>query len=1680
VLDQGRLEVGDAVRVAAQIARALGELHKNHIVHKNVEPANILVNLEAGEAKLTNFEIASRLDRESARLTNANRIEGELAYISPEQTGRMNRSVDYRTDFYSLGVTLYEMLTGRVPFDTTDPVGLAHAHIAVPPVSPSDIRPSVPPALSEVVLKLLAKNAEDRYQSAFGLVADLQECLSFLVGGLTLIDFSPGKNDVATSFQVPQKLYGRDQEKEALVAAFERASHGATELCLVAGNPGVGKSALVAELIKPITRERGYLVAGKFDQRENVPYGAFIQAFRALIREILAEREERIAVLRDRIQKAVGASGRLVCDVIPDVERIIGTQPAVAPLGPAEAQNRFNVVLQQFLGVFAQREHPLAIFLDDLQWADAASLGLIQILLRDPKSRYLFLIGAYRDSEVPAGHPLALALAEMRKGPAAVHEIEVRPLVEADVARMVGDALASPVDGEVRALGSLVFQKTEGNPFFVNQFLSSLHARGLVSFDADLGKWQWDLSRIKSERITDNVAQLMADKIGELPPAAQRALELAACIGSSFDLPTLAGASGRSRHEMADDLWPAAQVGLVVPIGDAYRYAGDGEISGIFSTDVEYAFLHDRVQEAAYARLTPEVRKEAHLRVGRLLLAATGNSGSEARIFDIVGHLDRSLDLVTHPAERLEIARLNLAAGQRAKNANAYDAATRYLTAGIGLLPADPWETAYALAFALHKERAECAHLSGRFDDASADFDLVLSRARERAERAEIHSLRMMLAQSRGDFAGAVKIGVEALALYDVVLPPREELGAAIGPAIGGVQGLLAERKMEDLVDAPEIEDPEERTRVKLLALTLSYGAYSDPQLFQLLAPMLVQRSLTKGHAPFSAIGYATYSLIAGPALGNYALGYDLGQLALRVTDKLDGPGVRVTIQFMVTVFPTTWKRPLRASFELLEQTYAQAIAAGDLYIAGISAMQRTILGLMSGEDLYGLLDRAEKYFDFLQRIGQNVSASPTISFHRMMLLLTRSSIPEERAALYDEEQLLARMGQFAAAIQTYWVFSLQRALLFDELDRAADMAARAGAMLPAVFGHVAEPEFRFYHALLLAAQYATTPAEDREARLKTIGEERDRLKVWADASAPNFRHKQLLVEAEIARITGDAAGAMALYDQAIESAAEHHYVHIQALAAELAARFYLAAGRRTVARAYLADARHGYTRWGADAKVAELSRRYADLLPPEAAAAQKDTTDASALDLLTVLRASQAISGEIVLGELLRKLMTTVLENAGAQRGVLVLHGEGQGLVEARQGSSGLVGVVVHQGSFEDRDDLAKSVIRYVERTQETVVLDEAAVTGQFRVDPYVVEARPRSILCLPVTKQQKLLGVLYLENNLVAGAFTPERRVVLEILAAQAAISLENARLYETLEQRVKDRTQELSQSNEDLSRALARLKDTQKRLIVQEKMASLGALTSGIAHEIKNPLNFINNFAESSVGIADELLDEIRGQKARLDPSSVESVEELAAELKGNANKIHEHGRRADDIVRAMLEHSRGGGGERREVDLNALLKEYTNLAYQGFRSQDPSFNVSLEASYDEALAPIEVVPQEIGRVFLNLINNACYAVHAKKRKLGGRFSPALRITTRELGDAVQIRVRDNGMGIPADVKDKIWSPFFTTKPTGEGTGLGLSISYDIIVQGNGGTLDVETEEGEYAEFVVTLPRKGEAEA
>ena len=1718
----------ECLTIAIQVTEILGELHQKNIIHKDINPSNIVLNPSSGELKLIDFGISTVLSRENPTIKNPSVLEGTLAYMSPEQTGRMNRFLDYRTDFYSLGVTLYELLTQRLPFETTDPMELVHCHIAQPPISPQEISPEIPEAVSKIVMKLLAKTAEERYQSAWGIHSDLVICLMQLEATGEIEDIVPGENDVSEKFQIPQKLYGREREIETLLAAFERVAgtsnytpvrnnrkRSHAEMMLVKGYSGIGKTSLVQEIYKPITRSRGYFISGTFDQfQRDIPYSGVVSAFSYLIRQLLTESEEKLKLWREKLLAAFGSNGQVIIDVIPEVELIVGKQPSVQYLRPAECRNRFNLLFQKFCQLFANKEHPLAIFLDDLQWADTASLNLIKMLMSAPEPG-LFLIGAYRDNEVGADHPLMLVIDDIQKNGSVVNYIALSPLDLPTVNQLISDTLNSDLE-RTKPLAELVLGKTQGNPFFMNEFLKSLYAEKLLYFDLQSRSWQWDREQIQSGAIADNVVVLMADKIRKLTPAGQQVLKLAACIGNQFQLETLAIVSEKSLRETTKYLREAVVEGLVVPLSDAYQIPlilnRDAiEIREKLSYNylipdsqpaIAYKFAHERIQQAAYSFIPKEERQAIHWQVGQLLLRNTPLNKQEEKIFDIVNQLDLGLDLINSQGDRDELAQLNLIAGRKAKASTAYKPAFKYLKVALGLLDYDSWNTQYDLTLAIYVETTEAVYLCGDFEQMEKLAVVVLQQAWSLIDKAKVYEVKIQAYTAQRKLLEAVNTGLQVLKLLGIGFPesPRK---ADICLGLTETRIALAGKQIEDLINLPEMSDPQKLAAMRIVNSIFSATYLAIPELMQLMVLKQVAISVRYGNASASAFAYANYGLILCGVVGNIDAGYQFGELALSLLKRVGAKEVKAKILVNVNFFLRHWKKHIRETFQPLLDAYSSAMETGDLEFAGYSVYYYCLQSYFGGHELDKLQGEMETYGETLRQIKQSRILQVNKLYRQVVLNLR--GLAENPCDLigdaYNETQMLPlhQQAKDRASIGILYLNKLVLCYLFEEGNRAVENASLAAEYLSGLTGTPLVPIFYLYDSLARLSVYAKASNLEQRLILKKVAANQRKMKKWARHAPMNYLHKFHLLEAERYNVLGKYVRAGELYDRAIALAKKYEYIQEEALANECAAKFYLAREKRTIARSYMQEARYGYLRWGADAKVNYLDENYPYLLSrihdnaPNNEVDRTDTTTgtggAESLDLNTVMKASQAISGEIILDKLLNKLMQILIENAGARKGLLILPEEENFLTGKYTEVDLLAGGKQTSIQGEFCHNLPVTVVNYVERTRQNVVLNDAASEGQFTNDPYISGRQLKSVLCTPIINQGKLIAILYLENNLTAGAFTSERLEFLRLLSSQAAISLENALFYASLEDKVQQRTQELNEKNHDLEQILQELQRTQTQLIQTEKMSSMGQLVAGVAHEINNPVNFIyanvdhaNNYIEDLLF----LIDTYQREYPNPTPAIADTIAEidldfLQDDLQKVLNSMQVGADRIRNIVLSLRNFSRLEESSMKSVNVHEGIDSTLMLLQSRLRDKENGGEIKVVKKYGK-LPNVTCYASQLNQVFMNLLSNAIDAVKDRQRqkeieksgKSSPLPSPRITIITEVMSsERVKIAIADNGTGMSAQVQPKIFDPFFTTKPVGSGTGLGLSISYKIVVDSHGGQLNCVSVLGKGTMFAIEIP-------
>jgi len=1727
------MDVGRFLRFSIGIAAAIGKAHQRGLVHKDIKPIHFLVNCPDGQIRLLGFGLASRLPRERQPPAPPEAVAGTLAYMAPEQTGRMNRSVDSRSDLYSLGVTFYQMLTGTLPFTASDPVEWVHCHIARQPLAPSERLENVPNPVSQLVMKLLGKTPEERYQTAAGVERDLQRCLADWEHQHRIDDFPLGQHDTPDRLLIPEKLYGREHEISALLDCFDRiAKGGAPELVLVSGYSGIGKSSLVNELHKVLVLPRGLFASGKFDQyKRDIPYATLAQAFQELIRPLLSKSDAELAGWREALLEALGPNAGLITDLIPELKLIIGDPPPVPGLEPQQAQSRFQLVFRRFIAVFARLEHPLALFFDDLQWLDKATLDLLDDLLIGSDLKYLMLIGAYRDNEVDAAHSLTRKLDAIRRAGARVHEICLAPLARDDLRHLIADALRCDLT-HVGPLAQLVDQKTAGNPFFMIQFLRSLAEEGLLRFDYKAVCWCWDLDRIHAKGYTDNVVDLMAGKLNRLPAETRQALQQLACIGNVAAIAMLSIVVGSPEEQLREVLWPAVRQELIEPLKGSYR------------------FVHDRVQEAAYSLIAQSLRAEVHLRIGRLLVRQTHSENLEEAIFDIVNQLNRGAALINQQEERDQLAELNLIAGRRAKASAAYASALTYLNAGAALLAEDIWERRRELMFTLELNRAECEFLTSQSSMAQGRLAALSNRTTTTAERAVVACLHMDVCATLGQTARAVDLCLDYLRHVGIewsAHPKKEESQREYER----VWSLLGGRAIEDLIDLPLMEDPTSLATMDVLTKVYPPALWTDANLTSLLLCKAVSISLEHGNCDASCVAYAELGSLVGRQFGNYHAGFRFGQLGYQLVERRGLKRFATGTYEIFAFFIAPWIKNVRGSADLLRRAIDAALKIGDLTFGAYSCDSLNSVLFFAGEPLPDVQPEAERGLAFAEKLRFGLVIdfiSPLLALIRMLrgLMPRFGCLDDGQFNELDIEDRLSSSPFLGNAACGYWIRKLQARYIAGDYSAAMDAAAKVQRLPWITVGVIEEAEYHFYGALAHAAYYDCVPASERPQCLDAIAAHHRQLQVWSENCPENFEDRAALVGAEIARLQDRHLDAQCLYEQAIRSARDNGFVQNEAIAYERASDFYRTRRFDQIADLYMRNARYCYLRWGATGKVQQLDARHPGLAMTDAHGGRRAPPSRDQqLDVAAVVEASQTLSGEMLLPRLIERLMTIALQHAGAERGLLILIRDGEPRIEAEAATGqGKIEVAARHAAIRP-SDLPQSVLHFAIRTRERVLLDDASADPVYSKDDYVRQRRSKSILCLPIVKQRKLVGALYLENNLTPFAFTPDRIAVLQLLASQAAISLENAHLYSDLQlqagllQRLPvsawtlepDGTPDfvnqvwLEYSGQTLDFIRSNPEAWMTAVHPEDREAASRAFWDGVrsgrgfaietrslraqggsyrwhlqqAVVLRDAEGKVLKFIGTTTDIDDQkrvedALRQAQGDLARI--NRVTTMGELAASLAHELSQpISGAMTNANTCLRSL---------ERDTPDLDAVRRAVSRIARDAQRASDvigrirsqfqrgtqdreiidvneihretvallrneaARYNISVRTELAADLPQIVGDRVQLQQVAMNLIVNSIEAL----KDVDGIREMLIK-SQRAENEQILVSVSDTGIGFPAQLAEQIFDAFFTTKP--QGTGMGLRISRSIIESHSGRLWAVGTP-GHGATFHLSLPAAG----
>lgn len=1454
--------------------------------------------------------------------------------------------------------------------------------------------------------------------------------------------------------------------------AFDRVVHGSRELLLVTGISGVGKSLLVHEIQKPVTIRQGYFISGKFNQfQRNIPYSAFTHAFNQFCNILLSEPPAALPAWKEKILNALGGNGQVLVDMMPRLELIIGPQPAVSEVGLQEKLNRFNLYFQYFMRAVSRPDHPLVLFIDDLQWADAASLHLLNLIMADEQSRHILMIAAYRDNEVTPAHPLMRTLEEIENAETKTEQIHVAGLARDDVTAMIHDTLGRPDDGlhqqHTHSLSALIHEKTAGNAFFVTRFFQSLYEDELLRFDAEQKSWKWDMQQIRTREITDNVVDLMVNKIRRLARPAQEILKLASCVGNTFDLNILSVIREKPPAETITDLMEAIAEGLIIPLDEQYRFVTEDTRSDD-ATPASFKFVHDRVEQAAYSLIDTDKRKATHLRIGRLLLDNTPDAELDTHIFDLVHQLNQGEDLVTETDERVQIANLNLQAARKAKNATAYAPALNYATFGLHLLPNDAWQSCYQLTLHLHEAAAEAAYASRDYEQMDRRIDDVLKHAKAHMDMVKVYEVKIESFKTNNQLTEAVRTGLRILRLLGISFPEKPS-SFHIVISLMRTKLALVGKPVASFAGLPDMTDPEKQAALRIL-LSIGSAAYSvTPKLVPLLVFKDVFLSVKYGNTAAAPINYATYAFSLCGVLGDIENGYQFGRMALKLMNQSGITRFRAKTLFIVHFFVTHWKEHAANALPPFLEGYQSGLETGDFEYTGFSINAFIRYGVFIGKALPEIEQTIQLHLPMMRQLKQEVS------LHNMMLcrqvianLKGESDRPHLIAGeYYDEEEMPVYIKENRSLVITFYLYKLILSYLFSEYTQAMQMVNSGEPYLDATKGSLLIPVFHFYASLTRLALFSDASHAEQKTILKQVAKSQKKMKKWAFHAPMNFQHKWDLVEAERCRVTGKFNAARQWYEKAIKGGKENQYVNEQAIADELAGRFYLEIQVEDIAKTFLKSARAAYRQWGAQAKVKDLETHYPEYLSPTAGKSLQhpprisvsDSTveegqTGKLLDIESLFKSFQTLSGQIRLESLLKEMMRLLIENAGAETGRLILSKDGQWYAEA-EGRIDADHVDVLQGILlSETSGLSKGIVHYVIRTQETVVLNDAVNEGDFTHDDHVRGCGLKSVLCMPLMYQGKHSGILYLENSRAVGAFTPDRVHVLTLLSSQAAIAIENARLYDqlaeysqTLETRVEERTRELSIARE------------KAEVANQAKSTFLANMT----HELRSPLNTILGFAQ------------IMTRSRRIDPENME-----------NLSIINRSGEHLLGLINQVLDLSKIEAGHMvlniRDCNIGRILDDVEDMFR--LKAEEKGLFLLFERGKD---VPMKLRTDELKlrQVLINLLNNALkftsqggitVSVTKSMSDVDSLTLPYPSGTDetrlfqkKENGEegisTLRFEVRDTGLGIPEDEMDSLFEAFEQTssgRAAMEGTGLGLPISRRFV-QMMGGDMRAESTPG-----------------
>jgi predicted ATPase/signal transduction histidine kinase len=1625
------LELG--LDIAVSTIKAIAEIHDKNVIHKDINPSNIIYNQQENKLNIIDFGLSSELSYEHFDLSNINLLEGSLPYISPEQTGRINRNIDYRTDYYSYGITLYELFSGSLPFEATSPREWVYCHIAREAKPLIELNSKVPKALSMIVHKLIEKTAELRYQSPYGILTDLHACFTAYRENKAIHFFEPGKNDISRKFQISQKLYGRDSEIEQMINAFHDLPAYSSMFISVKGRPGVGKSSLVGELYGPITQRNGYFISGKFEQfKKDIPYFAFTSAFTKLFQIILTEPEEQIIHWRNKILTALSGNAQIIIELIPELELLIGKQPIPAELSAQEAHNRFVITFQNLVDVFSDVSHPLVIFIDDLQWADHASLDLMKTLLTSQKPRVFLCIGAYRQNEIFPGHPLLFMVELINKANIKFLDIELKELNTAAISELVHDSFfCSAKDAD--ELAQVCFSKTRGNPFFLNAFLSNLYKTGDIRYNTNKGIWEWEIVQIEKSGITNNVVDLICDRILELPENSQDALKQAACIGSKFNIETLSIITEKTKKSLIVDLKDALVESLIMPLAENYRFA-EFDIN----PNTEYKFIHDRVLQAAYSLIDEKEKELIHYKIASLLLKSYSKQEVRENVFVLIEHFSKAIAHLK-PDEKELLTELCLLAASKAKSSSAYHQSYFFLDLGLSLITNEIWSSDYKLALNLHSFMAEIAFLCGNKLKMNAMIENVKLYAQSELDQIDVFETRLMSLGFDHLFLEAIHEGVAYLKKFHIHIPEKIS-NADVLLLLIKTSLTLRKTSHEKILALPMNTNAEAHAALRIMSNLLTPSYYASPLLFPLLALHIVRLTVKHGLSAISPLGFVTYGMIINTVLGKINPGYKYGKLGIKLLDVVKDQKYWANASCIYHAALSFWKEPLRTSTKGFMEDYRIALETGNIEYATTSVAICLSYQIFEGQKLDELYPKFHDYQLFLKQWPEQPNASLLKAFLQTIgnlkelkaspEVLTGSDCNEEK--MIDEALKVKDYAQMASL----HVNKFMMAYLFNRYDQAFAILGNLKKWIKNITNLLQYPIYLHYQSLLYLAMYKTASRWDKIKYMRTIRSNQKKYRKWAEFTPMNFSNKYYLVEAEIERINENTLKAVQYYNKSIALSQQQFNLFDKAICYELFARFWFQTGNTESASLYFVKAIKTFELWGATAKVEQLSKNN-ELAEASKKVNQHRTFESQnisqtffsgslSLDIETLMDAAKTISGEIVLSELVKKIIGIILQHAGAQKGFLLLKDRQSGELKIK--ATGVIEqdsqVITLLNDSLSEKNLPLSIIRFVSHKQDSLIVPDAMSDENFGKDEYISRIQLKSAMAIPLIHQARLLGIIYLENNLATNVFTLHNLTVLNLLSSQIGISIENAFLYENLESKVAERTEQIKIQAEEL-------KYTNNKLIELDKFKE--GMTAMIVHDLKNPLNTILSIAK--------------------EPEAMQAGKQML------------------NMVLNILDIQKFESAQIKIQSIDFSLYSCTNEAIAHVKLLYEKKSIRVENNIPQSLY-VKADFELINRVLINLLTNAIKYTPNN----GSIVLMAENEKEDEYTAFVKVMIIDSGQGIPNDKLNLVFDKFsqIEEKSSGEvrSTGIGLTFC-KLVAEAHGGKIGVQSELGKGATFWFLLP-------